>query len=152
MQKTKSNLTDDSCLHGLFNDKFTAPWERATDHVITHQTAFLTSFSSLDHYASEACSSQEVQFRVLSPSKMFPLKKSSLFAWWVALTRPVSWADSVPTSPACSKLGPKKDRNSPSWSDRPRQSDQAAARNRLYLLTVPKIPHVVHCVHLNPDL
>ncbi len=73
-------------------------------------------------------------------------EKSFLFAWWVALTRPLSRVDSVPTSPACSELGPKKDRNSPCWSKRPRQSGQAAAgNNRLYLLAVLKIPRV--CTH-----
>lgn len=72
----------------------------------------------------------------LSPSRMFPVK-SPVFVRRVA-PRPLSRADSVTTFPAGSKRRQKKDRNSSSWSDRPRRSDRTAAHNNrlLYPLTL----------------
>lgn len=98
---------------------------------------FFKYFLCFEH--SVCCSS--VSFRGLQLTggavhlpKMFSSEKSSPAAWRVALTRPLSRADSVPTSPARSELDQKKkkrkDRNSPSWSDRPRQSEQAAAQKQ----------------------
>ncbi len=85
MQKTKTNLTDDSCLDGRFNDKFTAAWGRETDRVITGQIAFFTifSFGCFDHDTCSFMAFRSLQLtggavqRALSPSKIFPLKSLS---------------------------------------------------------------------------
>lgn len=72
---------------------------------------FFKYFLCFEH--SVCCSS--VSFRGLQLTggavhlpKMFSSEKSSPAAWRVALTRPLSRADSVPTSPARSELDQKK--------------------------------------------
>lgn len=113
-------------------------------------------FGCFDHYSSSFMSFGGLQLtgravqQSLSPSKMFPLISALCLRDWVALTRPLSRTDSVPTSPACSEFGPKTDRNSPSWSNWPCQSDQTTAKKQQTLSFGPcKDPSCIYMLTRN---
>lgn len=155
MQKTKTNLTDDSCLDGLFNDIFTAVWARETDRVITEQTIY---FSFFDFWPALTTIRLVVHVirrpaahRRCSSLRAFTLQNASfkksllLLARRVALTRPLSRADSVPTSSCLQQARTTKKKTEIAKADptgHVNLTKAAAQNNRLYL--------TVHCVHAGP--